>query len=437
MNKNSNSISLNFFGIAIFLMTLVSCWGSDSDDPNPYEDANRTVIGLILADNSLDTFSNSDIKEMIAGMDESSVDWDKNNVLLFVDNKSTAPLILRLRREDGKNSAIIRDTVFVYTAEIVANIPDIDSYESSSTESMCKDALKRIITDYSAKSYGLILWSHGDGWIPSDNYVAPAVATRKFGQDTDTGTYPSVKWLENSELKSIIATSCSFMTTTDKKYDFIYADACQMANNTTVYDFRDYCNYFIGSVAEIPGPGGYYTTQLPAMFETSGIPAIAVAEAYDEYYNRDYHWVSNAGVQISVIKMSELDNLAAVTKSFLEIPEIAASIASLDWSPINHFDWGRSNGTTIYYDFKQTMEAVLTSDQLAVWQKAFDAAVVLNIVPETIYSSILPGEFEANPCCGLAAYFPNDATYKKWNTYFQNYEWYLAAGMNDVQDEIP
>jgi len=450
MNKANYLNKLMYLGTLAILLTFVACWDSNEDNPIPYfGQADRTVIGLILADNSLDSFFDSDtqkqfesdpdpdLDEIILGMENSSIDWDRNNVVLFVDDLSSAPCIINLRREKNNSNdyVIVKDTIFKYTEESIADIEDIHFAESSSTESMCKDALKRIITKFDAKSYGLILWSHGDGWIPSENYITPTVATRKFGQDTNTGTIPDIKWLENSELKSIIAYSCDLMAISEKKYEFIYADACEMANITTVYDFKDYCKYFIGSVAETPGYGGCYTTQLPAMFEVSN-PALAVATAYNAYYNGSWHWTSNAGAQLSVIKTSGLDNLAAVTKEFLEKTEIAASIASINWSQMQYFDRGRQNNIAIYYDFQQVMESVLTSDQLETWNTALDGVIEKTFVPEKIYSGIAPGVFTANPCCGLAAYFPGACSNTKWNTYFQTYTWYEDAGMGNIQDEI-
>lgn len=452
MNKANYLNKLIHFGMFAVLMTFVSCWGgSDKEVPTPTDDqANRTVIGLILADNSLDSYTNPDINEMISGMEKNNVDWDKNNIVLFIDGKSSSPIIINLKREknDSDDYVIVKDTLFEYTEESIANIPDIDFAESSSTVSMCKDALKRIITEYKAKSYGLILWSHGDGWIPSDNYVAPSAGTRKFGQDTHTGSTPSIKWIENSELKTIIEYSCSLMDNAEKKYEFIYADACEMATITTVYDFKDYCNYFVGSVAETPGPGGYYTTQLPAMFEVSD-PAIAMAEAYNTRYNGDWNWTNGAGAQLSVLKMSELDNLASVTKNLLQQTAIAASIVSIDWSTMQHFDWGHFNDNystiyhdsqqiaLVYYDFQEVMESVLTDDQLDDWKEALNKVVVRNYVPDQIYSGVIARNFDAMPCCGLAAYFSGGYGAEIWDNAFQDYAWYKASGMNYVQEEIP
>lgn len=441
---------LFFLGMFAVILTFVSCWKSNGDDPTPPSGSDaRTVIGLIFADNSLDSFSDSDINEMISGMKNSSIDWNYNNVVLFIDSKLSAPLIINLKREKNKSNdyVIVKDTIFKYTQETIANISDIDFAESSTTTAMCKDALKRIMTEYKALSYGLILWSHGDGWIPSNNLVTPTISTRKFGQDTNTGTVPSTKWLENSELKTIIDYSCNLMTNQEHKYEFIYTDACEMANITTVYDLKDYCKYFVGSVAETPGDGGYYVTQLPAMFDSSN-PAFKLAEAYNTRYNGTWHWAPGAGAQLSVIKTSELEHLARVTKSFLEQPTIAASIASIDWSEMHHFDWGHvgDDGSIIYhnsqqiafiyYDFQQIMETVLTSDQLSEWKNALQRAVVKNYVPDEIYSIIIQRNFSANPCCGLAAYFPGGFAAAIWTNTFQNYAWYKAAGLNYIQEAI-
>lgn len=44
------------------------------------------------------------------------------------------------------------------------------------------EVVNHVFTSYPAESYGLVYWSHGEGWIPY-----PVTSTRWVGQDTGDG----------------------------------------------------------------------------------------------------------------------------------------------------------------------------------------------------------------------------------------------------------
>ena len=58
---------------------------------------------------------------------------------------------------------------------MVYEYPEQDA--SSVTVERMTDVFQRAFSAYPAKSYGLVLWSHGDGWLPVSKSL------RSFGQD--------------------------------------------------------------------------------------------------------------------------------------------------------------------------------------------------------------------------------------------------------------
>ena len=87
---------------------------------------------------------------------------------------------------------------------------------------------------YKAESYGLIYWSHGEGWIPT-----PLPSTRWIGNDkTGGGHYMNIE-----DLKLVLQNAPHF--------DFIMFDACFMQSVEVAYELRDCCDYYIGFLLRI------------------------------------------------------------------------------------------------------------------------------------------------------------------------------------------
>ncbi len=111
-----------------------------------------------MADNSLSGFASIDIDEMMKGME--AVDASLYNLLVYVDDASRAgaqsykfPTLYRLSKD--KNGNVVKETVKRNIRSKVSTDPAV-----------MQEVLKRAFTEYPAESYGLVLWSHGEGWIP-------------------------------------------------------------------------------------------------------------------------------------------------------------------------------------------------------------------------------------------------------------------------------
>lgn len=139
-----------------FLICLQPC--NQDDDPVPAEKVTRTVLAYIMADNSLSGFASSDIDEMMKGM--STVDASLYNLLVYVDDASSEnsqsysfPTLYRLSKD--KRGNVTKEIIREYKEQV------------STDPSVMQEVMKRAFTEYPAESYGLVVWSHGEGWIPS------------------------------------------------------------------------------------------------------------------------------------------------------------------------------------------------------------------------------------------------------------------------------
>lgn len=393
--------------------SLFAC-DSNNDDPKPTSPDKTTVIGLILGDNSLSHFAKNDIDEMCMGLEE--VNLDKNNLILYVDDRtSNPPSIISFKQSTTDHSKVVTDTIYKYSESQGSADPDV-----------LKDALNRIITTYPAESYAMILWSHGQGWLPTAaTVVEEYTKTKYFGQDQNGD---GQDWMNISDIQNILEYGKGLLGS-NKKFDYLYFDACFMANIETAYQLRHISNYYIGCVAETPGPGGNYDTLVPIMFNASNNRAERLAEAYDLAYNgsgaHPQGW--SYGAQISVFDNSKMSAFAAACKTVFSNQAQAQSIqaTNFDATGIQHFD---RIGNPAYYDFKQILSDALTSTEYSPLGNALEAMVVYNARPSSIYSASNEdkGVFSMEVNCGLAAYFPqhtSDATVSRYNNYFATYDW--------------
>lgn len=224
---------------------LLTACENDEPTPQPPVEGSRTVLAYLASDNSLSSFALADLEEMRLGMEKVSA----NNVhlLVYIDSNSS-PRLIELKNEGGE---LVENTVKTYENR--------NSVGVAETLEVFDDVFKN--DEYRAESYGLIYWSHGDGWIPN-----PLPSTKWVGQDGN-------RYMNISDLVTILSADAV------PHFDFVLFDACFMQSIEVAYALRSFTDYYIGSPTEIPGPGARYDVLVPALF-SDGEVALKVAAAY-------------------------------------------------------------------------------------------------------------------------------------------------------------
>lgn len=378
----------------------IACGGEDEPTKPAQKQPQRTVLAYIVSDNSLSYFSDSDINEMLEGI--KSVDTQVNNLLVYADSNTT-PVLYRITKDKKGNA--IKEIIREYDEQV------------STSPQVMKEVCNTVFSNYPTQSYGLIYWSHGEGWKPM-----PLAATRWIGQDKGDGT---TDYTNIDELKQVLASV--------PHLDFLLFDACFMMSVEVAYALRDEADYIIASPTEIPGPGAPYDVLVPAMFKKEG--SIKIAQAYYEHYNAlydsgknnsDNYWT--AGVSIAALKTSALSALAQATNQALSkatsinLPAIKSNLYDYDQRPKS------SNLYVGYYDMVQLMQALCTESDFATWKIAFDSAMAYYQSTPLNFSSYA-GMFSMEGTCGLSHYLPtgNNAL----NAAYASTDWYSAASLDD------
>ena len=389
--------------ITCLLFLLASCHNDEAeDDSTP---APRTILIYMMGENSLASFMQYDIEEMKQAVAEGALQGCN---LIVCQDGTRRPALFRIRQHKGR---AVCDTICRYDA-LQSTDPDV-------LRSVIDETFQR----FPAYSYGLVLWSHGDGWLPDDS--RRKIATRWIG--TDQGN--SGPKLEIEELADVLAQY--------PKLDFLFFDACFMQTIEVAYALRHHAQYIIGSVTETPGIGAPYHRVLRHLCETECNIASFI-DAYYGYYTNPQTIHGNFpdgwayGCAISAIRCDAIDALAAKTKEIIA----AADFANADFRNVQCYDMGNFNSNrdnkSYYYDFNGFIRAIAADSPYVEWKYLLETCTPesFRATTSSCYSAYIGSSFpiDTEQYCGISTYIlQNDSHYANTNEAYKQLDWYKAV----------
>ena len=374
------------------MMILCSCHHKDKIEPAPrYQEAQRVVVVYMMAENSLSfPYSNNDLNEIRSAVKSIP---DSCRLVVYFDNSNSTekPQLLSFTAKDGE------ELIHQY---------DIDPISTDSTT--MQDVLGLITYRCPAKSYGLVMWSHGSGWIPRKTAPQKTIGIDNGRNNTSSN--------EGGEME--ISTLANVLRNTGEQWDYVFFDACFMQGVEVAYELRDVVPWCIGSPAEIPGNGAPYDEIMNALF----LPTEEVWRIAEDYYN---YYEYTDGLVISAIRTNQLDVLAEATAPLLsrldEYPETDNIQKYLD---------GYSRMPN-YHDMGSAIGKWFTEEEYATWRRAVELAVPHHYATTRWLTSY--SYFHFNPTITdpdhivcMSMYIPSkDANL---NDSFRQTKWYKVSG---------
>ncbi|HPX98551.1 MAG TPA: clostripain-related cysteine peptidase, partial [Bacteroidaceae bacterium] len=136
----------NIFTVTVPVLMLTVLLGSCIRENIIYVDdvTSRTVFVYMAADNNLNGYVDDNINQM--KMSVSKMPY-KANLIVYVDRLKAKPMLLNVKFEKI-------DTIKVF--------PELNSSSADTFEMIFREVKHR----WPADKYGLLMWSHGTGWIP-------------------------------------------------------------------------------------------------------------------------------------------------------------------------------------------------------------------------------------------------------------------------------
>ena len=316
----------------------------DEQQPQPLTESHTLMI-IMQGNNGLAEFMDSNLQRIITAYYD--VPTDVGRILIFYDRGNYTRLT-ELYMDDG-----------------MAKQRLIEEYPTS-TSTVDKEFLAGVINRMKevapADSYGLIMSSHGGGWVPADLYDVYLL-----GEDSRATARPLFYGQDDYDCMEIPDLVDALDQT---RFKYIIFDACFMGNVEGLYDMRNAADYIIASPTEILGAGFPYEDFLPMLFERTDHKLKEVCEAYMEYYR-------DSSGTIALIDCSKIDALADAMKAVYNEAN-AVDVGMIQ--PYDNFTYH------LYFDLGDYVESVASGATLENFNKALSDVVVYSGNTDTFFT---------------------------------------------------
>ena len=393
----------------LLLSSMTSCHWFRKDKDDEEHTYDRTILVYIAAENSLSSWHRADINEMLQAVGDIPAN---SRLIIFLDDTQKPRFISIKQDHEGKPT---QKVLHQYSTDL----------DSGDPETLHK-AMTWIVKNYPAHSYGLVLWSHGDGWVVAN----PDTKAMQRSICIDNNQNTSNDRGSRMDIADIAEALSMF-----PKLEFILFDACFMQGIEVAYDLRHVAKFIVGSPAEIPAPGAPYHRIVKPMF-ANPFRATKIAEEYFKAYNeaekgsveKDY------GVLLSVIECDQLEDLASVTA---EMITKYAEDSELTLNDIQRYCPRPATSRPNFYDMNAYMLRLITEEaDYQHWREALDRATPYAAATPwwySIYSYQGRETVDLNVYSGISCYVPQSGdSYTELNALFRTTSWYTAAGWKQV-----
>lgn len=355
-------------------LVLVSCSSEEIVEPAL---ARHTLLVYLAGDNNLSAEVQLKTDSLLAGWEDNT-----NNLLIYQDvkNEQRTPVLLRAVASD--------------TGAYVVPVKTYPEHDSASPEVFAQ-VFDDAFSQFPAHTYGLLLFSHGTGWLTDNDRL-----TRTVVQDGKNS-------MPIPDFAAVIP---------DRKLEYIVFEACLMSGVEVAYELRRKTKYIVASSAEILSPGflPVYSTHLADLFTCqAGREAGLIRFARAFFETADAATGLNRSATISVIATAGLDKLAALTAPVLQ------SDIPVGLDGVQQFN---SYPTRLYFDFGDYIRRVASAEQYAAISAQLDETVRYRAATPafTYFAPLSSRSIRAN--CGLTLYVPQEQ-YPELNKAYKRYEW--------------
>lgn len=388
--------SLKKFILHICLVISVFPFLCSCDDSIPYSD--RTVLVYLVAENSLSNNAYSNLDDMVKGVKNGI---GSGSLICYFDPIDAPPSLIKI------------------TAKGQETIREYNEQNSASPEVM-RSVIEEVRSKYTSSSYGLVLWSHGTGWMParistsrrmstfstapySPLVKRPAATTRAFGQDGNN-------WMDLDDLQNGIP---------DKLFDFIIFDACYMSQIEVAYALKEKASYIIASPTEILASGFPYADIMDNLF-ASQVDLKGICQDYFDHYNAQTGF--NKSATIALIKTEKLQQLSDIAKT-IYMPRLA-EIESFNILPLQYYD---RNYTHTMFDLDQFVR-LLAPEEATQFTKLLNEIIVYKAATPIFLGGNSGGGITINMenFSGISTYVPI-SSYSLLNQSYYLQDWYHAV----------
>ena len=433
----------------LLALSLCACGDDTEDAPKrpdlpeipTFTEGRRTVLVYMAAQNSLGRgYHEQDSIEIMAGRNYIA---DHDRLLLYIDDQD-APRIYRVSRHQDQPQLLKRWD------------KDVCSTDPKNFE----EVLRFVKQHVPAEEYGLVMWSHADGWIPArdtdyDKYaekeeIATDKSTYSFGIDSG----PNGR-LSNTGANMEVTDLAASITNAGLHCKFIFFDACLMQNLEVAYALRHATDYLIAAPMSTPAAGSYYKHDIQHGFFAEDPSILAQTYLNDVQSPELANSYSDYGLCISSIRTDRMEYLAQTLKEALPYSKLMGRqspdmvVEDLDKPGEERYVLNYQAFAPNYfyrphnYDALQSLRCILPEAHYEKVKAALLDAITFHGSTEKFWIGPTNWDYQYVPVksgdyCGVSMFIPQTlyteiATHPKYsdvNKDFQATEWYKAAGFD-------
>lgn len=338
--------------------------------------ARRTVLVYLGGDNNLSGEVSQKLHAIVSG-------WHNrcDHLLIYQDTGAETPSLLE----------VVAHPAEPYT-RLVKEYPGSNSADPSTFSAVIAD----VVAGYPSPSYGLVVFSHGTGWLPEGMFTLPRSSSVRSIMN-DNG-----REMEIADFARVIP---------DDMFDFIVLEACLMSGVEVAYELRNKAGYLVASSTEILSPGftPVYAELINLLFE----PKPDLTGFVRCYYD---HCCSLEGVYrsatMSLLNLKEMEALAAVSRRVLSDTDLP----KINLPGLQSYDRGTNK---LFFDFGDYMQQLNPAAYPALSEAVSRVVVYCASTPSFVNIPILRHS-------GLSVYI-EQACYPELNKAYRETDWYKAV----------
>lgn len=433
MHLKNNHIIKKFL-VAITLSTIIISCKPYEPEEQKFKEKDKTILVYMVGNNNLSSTAFSNISQMESGFVPTA---EGDNLIIYSHTSNALPKLIHLYKD--KNGNNVRDTVYKF--------PNVNS----ATPKALNSALSIVKTMYPAKENGLILWSHGTGWVPKRYYnqsgkredatATSATANNAAAMqnqitipqwplppvDGDPYAHLVKSFGSESEQETSIVQEMDIPEIREalpQRLNFIIFDACFMGGIETLYELKDSTDYIVSSTAEVLTNGLEYGNMMEHLFKKETDLKGMAENAYN-YYNSQSSQQSQS-LTISVVKCSELDNVA---KSAAKIyNNNRDKIKTLNTSLVqNYFRFS----DYWFFDINDFIHNIAPVEEATEFTEALNKAVIYKATTgRMINITIDPKRFS-----GVSTYIPFHPQDEVLEKFYETLKWEEAVNIIENREE--
>ena len=402
---------------ALFMIAAAGCCKNNLDEP--IKENRKVLLFYECGFNNLGDYIKSNMESPNRGLPSGYIPEKGEDVLLVysrIAENGHTPVNSYLRRiYKTSKGKVISDTLKVFGKETIAASP-----------STLSAVLNLVKEKFPAKGYGMVVSSHGSGWLPAGYYYSPSrfendhkgevgtsrqgIAAQSVGHprlpvpegdlpDTDPfyGMTRSIgqDYTKDSYYGHEMSVS-EFVDAIPYHLDYILFDMCYTAGVEMAYALKDKADYLGLSPAEVLGDGMFNYTKITSFLLNRETPDLEglFKDSFEMYDKQSGAYRSST---VNLVRTSGLDNLASVCARMIN--EYSDALAD---APVDDIQGYYRQGRHYFYDLVDIFEKCGASKaDLEDLDKAVDGCVIYKNSTGQFLE-----EFDIKAYSGFSMYLP-------------------------------